>query len=414
VAIAAGFMGVTFPLLSHISVPPDEKAGARISYLYLSNIIGSALGSYLVGFVLMNCISTTQIAMLLALTGVALATAILFAARLQERSRGYGLAAAAACALLISLGSPALFHDFYEKLLYKGGYQPQFRFKYTTETRSGIVNVLRDNSVWGGGMYDGAFNTGILHDSNLVIRAYAIAAFHPNPQKILVIGLGSGSWAQIIAHFPTVQSMTIVEINPGYLPLIAKYPEVSSLLHNPKVNIVIDDGRRWLMRNPNAQFDVIVMNTTFHWRAHAANLLSADFLKMVRPHLRSGGQLYYNTTGSLRVFATGVRVYPYALRVANFLAVSDSKIIMDKNRWARILNHYEIDGSPLYNPNDPAQVARINQVLSLCSTFGEDVGLLSIEDETTLRARTRSVRIITDDNMGTEWDPQIYGTGLSQ
>ena len=86
---------------------------------------------------------------------------------------------------------------------------------------------------------------------------------------------------------------------------------VSSLLANPKVHIVIDDGRRWLASNPARRFDVIVMNTTFHWRAHTTNLLSEEFLRLARAHLRAGGILHYNTTGSedalKRAFRVSVR-----------------------------------------------------------------------------------------------------------
>ena len=74
---------------------------------------------------------------------------------------------------------------------------------------------------------------------------------HPLPKHVLMIGLASGSWAQVIANDKDVEDETIVEINPGYLPLIGKQPEVESLLRNPKVHIVIDDGRRWLVAHPN-------------------------------------------------------------------------------------------------------------------------------------------------------------------
>ena len=37
-----------------------------------------------------------------------------------------------------------------------------------------------------------------------------------------MIGLSSGSWAQVIANDPDVASLTVVEINPGYLSLIAQ------------------------------------------------------------------------------------------------------------------------------------------------------------------------------------------------
>jgi spermidine synthase len=120
-----------------------------------------------------------------------------------------------------------------------------------------------------------------------------------------MIGLGSGSWAQVVANQPHVEQLTVVEINPGYLKLIPQYPAVASLLGNPRVRIIIDDGRRWLVRSPGQRFDAIVMNTTLHWRNHVSNLLSVDFLRLARQHLNLGGVLFYNITGSEDAMATG-------------------------------------------------------------------------------------------------------------
>src|SRR5436305_2648865 len=107
--------------------------------------------------------------------------------------------------------------------------------------------------------------------------ARSISLWHAAPREVLMIGLSTGAWAQVIANHPQVEKLTIVEINPGYLRLIQKYPAVRNLLTNPKVNIVIDDGRRWLVRNQQTKFDVVVSNTTFHWRAHISELLSKEF-----------------------------------------------------------------------------------------------------------------------------------------
>src|SRR5262249_10232918 len=152
------------------------------------------------------------------------------------------------------------------------------------------------------------------------------------PKRVLMIGLSSGSWAQVLANHPDVESLDIVEINPGYLELIPKFRAVRSILENPRVHICIDDGRRWLLAHPDRRYDVIVQNTSFYWRDHVSELLSADYLRIIQSHLAKGGVYYYNTTGSDDVVATGLSVFPYGLRVANFLAVSSSPLTVDKQR----------------------------------------------------------------------------------
>jgi spermidine synthase len=48
------------------------------------------------------------------------------------------------------------------------------------------------------------------------IRAFAISGLHPRPKSVLIIGLATGAWAQILVNDPEVQDATIVEINPGF------------------------------------------------------------------------------------------------------------------------------------------------------------------------------------------------------
>jgi spermidine synthase len=401
ICLGALFFGATFPLIAYVSVNPARHAGTAVSFLYAANIIGSTVGSFLVGFILMDYLSLFSISLLLLIGGVGFAVVVLVTnGRLTERSR-IGMAFGIAVALLVVTGSRPIFSTIYDRLLFKDQY-PKGRFQQVVVGRIGTIGVTPNGSVFGGGVYDGRFNVDLMHDVNMVVRPYALGAFHSAPCRVLMIGLGSGSWAQVVANEPLVEELTVVEINPGYLKLIPQYPAVSSLLGNSKVRIIIDDGRRWLVRNPGQRFDAIVMNTTFHWRNHVSSLLSADFLQMARQHLNSGGVLFYNTTGSEDAVATGLAVYPYALRFLNCLAVSDSPIVFDRARWKAVLLNYVIDGQHVINSNDPKQMARLDEVVNIKEDpTGQQ--LFSIENNDQLRKRLRGRLIITDDNMETEW-----------
>ena len=46
------------------------------------------------------------------------------------------------------------------------------------ENRSGIISVAADGTVFGNGMYDGRFNTDLRHDTNGIVRPYALSLFH--------------------------------------------------------------------------------------------------------------------------------------------------------------------------------------------------------------------------------------------
>ena len=405
IALGAALLAATFPLISHITIVNDNRAGYGVSLLYFSNIVGAALGSFTVGFVLMNFLGMRDISVFLVLVGVALGISLLAAGGPSRREMRSALAGAGAvCVAILVLANP-LFNDLYEKLLFKANYHPHESFSHLVENRSGVIAVTQPGEVFGGGAYDGWFNVDPVHDVNGLFRIYALSSFHPLARKVLMIGLSSGSWAQIVANDPEVQSEEIVEINPGYLPLIPQYPPVRSLLHNPKVHVIIDDGRRWLLANPNTRYDAILMNTTFNWREHTTNLLSVEFLKMVRQHLLPGGVLFYNTTSSPEVLLTGVTVFPYGLRVGNFLALSNSPIIVNSDRLEKMLRDYRIDGKLVFDLENPVDSARFHEIIAMTHRFNTDDSFShpSMEYADSIRSRCRGSRIITDNNMGTEW-----------
>lgn len=404
VAIAAGLLGAMFPLICHHGVAPDKRAGSGLSYLYLANILGSAAGSLLTGFVLMDLMGLARISQVLALLGVALAVALVFVFRLEGVQRLRSLITAGITALVVLAGGALFFDGFYERLQYHDQHDQQHAFADIVENRSGVITVTPDGTVFGGGMYDGVFNTDLVHDPNMIVRAYSLGAFHADPREVLVIGLASGSWAQVVAHHPSVERMTIIEINPGYRQLIQKRPQVAGLLTNPKVEIVIDDGRRWLNRHPDRTFDAVIMNNTYNWRAHSSNLLSIEFLQLLARHLKPGGMALYNTTDSPEVQRTACMAFPHVVRIINNVWVSNRPLFPDKKRWRDVLVSYRIEGKPVLDMSDPTHRQRLEDVLAMVDEITRPVpARYGMEGRSSILARTEGKRIVTDDNMGTEW-----------
>jgi len=401
VALAAGALGAILPLLSHAAIPPDRRAGARLSYLYLANVIGSTGGSLLTGFLLLDTLGLRSTSLVLAGGGLAAGAAVLFFAQERKARIALGLV----LGLLPLLASGWLFDGFWERLHYKQNYEGQ-RFERTVENRSGVINVTRDKVVLGGGAYDGRYNVSPLYDTNHIVRCYALAAFHPQPRKILEIGLSSGSWAQVLTNHPSLESLHSVEINPGYVELIREYPSVASVLENPKFSLSIDDGRRWLRLHPETRYDAIIMNTTYHWRAHSSNLLSREFLSVVKGHLAPGGVLMYNSTSSNEVLRTAASVFPHVARFFNFVVASNDPLQPDRELWREALLTWQIDGEHVVEAERDRE--RLQEILSILDPPrgkqpGDDLGWLAYEPPEFLKVRLGEGMIITDDNMGTEW-----------
>lgn len=400
---ASGLWGAALPLVSHFGIEPDAASGARLSRLYVANIAGSVMGTLLTGFVLLDVWPIQVIALALVLLGLALSAGLLGAGGFGGRRLVAGLVVIGATAAAYVAVTPRLFDFFYERLLFARAFDGASRFADVVENRSGVIAITPKQEVFGGGAYDGVISTSLVDDRNMIVRAYGIAALHPAPRRVLMIGLATGGWAQVLANMPGVGRLTVIEINPGYLELIRKYPAVASLLRNPKVEIVIDDGRRWLARHPSRSFDVVVSNTTFHWRAHSTNLLSAEFLRLVRAHLEPGGIFHYNTTDSPDAFKTAFTVFPYGMRFINFATVSDAPISIDLARWQRTLDAYAVDGVPIFDPGRAVDRRRRADVLAFMRSIDGLPRHFGLERRESMLPRLSTARVITDDNMLPEW-----------
>ncbi len=401
--LTAALLGSVLPLLCQVTVSADERAGRGVSLVYLSNIIGATLGSLLVGFVLTQYFGLRQVSMQLGMAAVLAGSVILLVGQRKLRQTPVWAAATLVLAVSTVLAVSGLFSGLFERLIFHSRPEADMPLARVVENRNGVIGVTRDGAVFGGGVYDGHFNIDPTNDVNFVVRAYSLSAFHPAPRRILMIGLASGSWAQIVANHPQLESLDIVEINPGHLELIPQYAVVRSLLQNPKVRVEIDDGRRWLLSHVQARYDIIVANTSFHWRDHSSYLLSTDFLGIIRMHLNPGGVYYYNTTESDDVMATGLRVFPYGLRVLNCLALSDSPIRFDKDRWLTILRQYEIDKARVFDPANPRTERTLAAYMALADSLNYPPRFLGFETSDSIHARLGNRLIITDDNMGWEW-----------
>jgi hypothetical protein len=180
---------------------------------------------------------------------------------------------------------------------------------------------------------------------------------------------------------------------------------VASLLDNPKVEIVIDDGRRWLNRHPERRFDAIVQNTTWYFRPNVTSLLSQEYLGLVAGHLRDGGVLMYNTTGSARAQRTGCLLFPSGVRVLNALVVSPTPMTLDPERLRGTLARYRINGRPVLDLDSPEPQARLAEIVATLTPPPPGVARAAapMEDCGGVLEQTQGMAPMTDDNMGQEW-----------
>jgi spermidine synthase len=111
-----------------------------------------------------------------------------------------------------------------------------------------------------------------------------------HPRSILVIGCGAGITAGAVSIDPRVDRETIVEIEPLVPQAASRYfgePNFD-VLRNPKVQLRIDDGRRYVITTKE-RFDGITIDPLDPWVKGAANLYTKEFLEVLKRHLNPGG-----------------------------------------------------------------------------------------------------------------------------
>ena len=160
----------------------------------------------------------------------------------------------------------------------------------------------------------------------------------------------------------------------------------------------MDDGRRWLGHHPERRFDAIVSNTTWNFRANAANLLSTEFLRLGQQHLNPHGIMFYNTTDSARVQRSACLAFPYGALFTNHMVVSQTPIDWNFARWRQTLESYVIDGRKEFDSKSASDRALLDSLAS-----AEHSSQHFIEGCPDVLARTAGRESVTDDNMGTEW-----------
>ncbi|MCC6221511.1 MAG: hypothetical protein IT291_09760, partial [Deltaproteobacteria bacterium] len=340
----AGFLGAIFPILSHVSIESTPGVGLRVSYLYVSNILGSTIGTILTGFFLLDTFSFSAVSAIISITGIILGLCCYYAVHFREVRKSLLCIGLSSC-IAVPMSITPLYSNLFTKLLYKESFGNSPQIVQHVENRHGIISINSNGVVYGSGIFDGTTNTSLRDDRNVngIERAYLISMIHPSPKRVLEIGLSIGSWAQVFVEDPRVEKLTSIEINPGYLELIEQQPVLKGLLKNRKITINIDDGRRWLMRHPNEQFDLISMNTAIHWRNNATNVLSRDFFLLLKNHLLPNGIIFVNSTGCRDVATTVADVYPYVYLYGGMVMGSNDEIKDRRKDFAKYLGERVID-----------------------------------------------------------------------
>jgi len=138
-----------------------------------------------------------------------------------------------------------------EKILFSG--KSTFQTVDIVETKGHGKMLLNDGLVMVTERDEFAYHDMICHVPLFV---------HPDPKRVLIIGGGDGGTAREVIRHPSVSHCTMVEIDEMVVQACkAHIPQTASALDDPKINLIIGDGVKFVKETAD-KFDVIIVDST--------------------------------------------------------------------------------------------------------------------------------------------------------
>ena len=159
----------------------------------------------------------------------------------------------------------------------------------------------------------------------------AMAAFGA-PRRVAVLGGGDGMAVREVLRYPSVQSITLVELDPNMTRLFAQDPAMARLnggsLSSPKLTIVNTDAFQWLQQGTDS-FDVIIVDFPDPTNFSIGKLYTNSFYALLADRLSASGYAVIQTTSPLvarqsywtvasTIESVGLTATPYHANVPSF------------------------------------------------------------------------------------------------
>lgn len=166
---------------------------------------------------------------------------------------------------------------------------------------------------------------------------HPVMAAHGAPKRVAVLGGGDGMAVREILKYPSVTSVTLVELDPAMTRLFTENPTLAQLnghaLSDPRVKIVNTDAFGWLQAQQEQAgaepYDVIVVDFPDPTNFAIGKLYTNSFYALLDRSLSASGYAVVQTTSPLvarqsfwtvaqTIESVGLQTAPYHAHVPSF------------------------------------------------------------------------------------------------
>jgi spermidine synthase len=327
--IGALLFGAGFPLLAALGLRTPNREGDAISRVYASTIAGNVCGGLVTGFVLLPWLKTEGTWLAFVVAGAAIAVVMATAAAAGSRRLIVAVAAMAVVTAGVLFAQGLRVYPYLHRLAADPARTAYFEegvegVVMTTVKNGAVTNLINGTSHGGRPGYAFYYET---------IEALSHAR---DPRRVLVIGLGAGSVLEQVLMLDGVERVTLVEVNATLIANLRKIEFYRSMLADPRLEIVIDDGRRFLQRS-GERFDAVLLDPLRTRSAYSNNLYSEEFYRLASDHLAPGGTMMVWTDEFRVMPQTFAAVFPHVLLFDYFMIGARDAMTADQARRERLL-----------------------------------------------------------------------------
>lgn len=294
-------LGASFPCFIDF-YKKEKELGSDVGVAYLANTIGAILGSFSAGFILIPLFGIQSSIILGAQLNLLIgAGLILFWPSIAKARRIFFITAL----LVLIISAPASSKPWDKSLLTSGAMMTPQKIAgieqsiflrslsnrevlYYKEGASSIVSVVKVRDLISLAVNGKTDASNSVDAFNQFLLGHLPLFLEPDAKKVLVIGLGSGSTvAAVAAH--EVRSIDVVEIEKAVVKGADFFSDLNrNVLSDPRVNLIVDDGRNYLLVHPE-RYDVIISEPSNPWIAGVANLFSKEHYELMKKRLTKDG-----------------------------------------------------------------------------------------------------------------------------
>lgn len=279
------FLGTVSPFAVRLQARTVASVGTTAGSLYSVSTAGSIVGTLLTAFYLIPLAGVANIVHGLGLVLLLLAATILLA---DARPLKAGLVLGLALLLLLAFGWQARTRAAEPGLLLSA--DSHYNHIYLAE-RDGIRFMDFENLRQSAMRLDDPYELSLRYTRFLSVAL----TLQPAPKRILVLGLGGGSFPKRLHRdFPDA-TVVAVDIDPMVIDIATRYFEVP---RDERMRLVARDGRRYI-RETEAAYDLIFLDA-YNSDTIPFHLTTREFYREVERRLAPGGVVVSNIIGALR------------------------------------------------------------------------------------------------------------------